>query len=115
MRISRPQLKEVDPPKPRSPRSILWIPVGLTILAITAVLWVSLAKPEVDPERLVDVTELYGRATVEGASVTEGRTLDRRPVIVPAGSRLTLTWPSGHEVVIEGPANGVHVWIQVAR
>jgi hypothetical protein len=37
--------------------------------------------------------------------VRPGLVLDRRPVIVDAGSRIALAWTAGHEATICGPAN----------
>ncbi len=99
----RPQLEAVPVPEdtPPAPRRTAWIAISLCVLVGSVLLWVAFGRSQA----FARITAVEGVATVEGTGVRPGLALDRRPVIVDAGSRVRLAWPAGHEATIHGPAN----------
>jgi hypothetical protein len=102
---SRPRLQPISPPSTtrRGRRAWLAIAAFAGLTAVVAVIAVSggTAPPS------ARVAAMDGTASQDGRLLTLGSTIDRRQVVVPSGSRLTLAWQDGSDAVLVGPASAV--------
>jgi len=102
--LTRARLGEVSPPRATGrTRPIVrdLLAAGAAIAALVIVL-ASARRDEV-----ASVAEVRGLAMVEGSALAPGMPLSRRPIVVPPGARVRLSWSAGHEARLEGPANAV--------
>ncbi|MBA3685698.1 MAG: hypothetical protein H0W72_10735 [Planctomycetes bacterium] len=102
---SRPRLQPVAEPAPVGPGRRTWLALVAIIVVVAGI--AAFAVVTARPAPTARVAAMDGTASQDGHTLTLGSTIDRRQVVVPSGSRLTLAWVDGSEVVLVGPASAV--------
>jgi len=97
-----PGLSEVGDPQGR--RALPLVPLGIGLLLLLGI--VLLAVPLVTRrEPVAMVLAVGGSPTQAGQALVPKAQLDRRQVVVPPGSEVTIVWAAGGRVRVAGPAN----------
>ncbi|MBA2479701.1 MAG: hypothetical protein H0V44_03485 [Planctomycetes bacterium] len=85
----------------------LWPFLLLAVLIFLGALAVAAIGRGPGGDTVCEVSDVQGEATLGGEVLVAGARIDRRQVVVPTGSQLSLRWMDGSRAVIAGPANAV--------